>query len=268
MNKSGYVWISGIFVSMLMLFTSINSALAFTIDGPIDVSTDKETYNPGEPITVITTNIGSTNITIAGPCFEIYNEQEEIVFKACLFSLWDLEPGENETWCWNQKDEQERQVPDGEYTVKGLFTVDNEEINDTASFVIEIDNHPPNLPVIEGTSSGKIGEEYEYTFLLTDADGDDVYYNVSWGDGSYSGWKGPCISGDTVNELHAWSSEGNYEIRAKAKDIYDAESDWVTLEVSMSKNRDLINSQSFILFERILKQYPYMFPMLRYLLGL
>jgi hypothetical protein len=47
-----------------------------------------------------------------------------------------------------------------------------------------------------------------------------------------------------------------------AEDIYGAESDWATLEVSMPKNK-IINP-----FERFLEQHPYMFPILKYLLKL
>jgi len=36
---------------------------------------------------------------------------------------------------------------------------------------------------------------------------------------------------------HIWEEEGNYIIKVKAKDSYETESDWGTLEVSMPKRR-------------------------------
>ena len=34
-----------------------------------------------------------------------------------------------------------------------------------------------------------------------------------------------------------WSEEGEYIVKAKAKDPYGAESDWATLEVTVPKNK-------------------------------
>jgi hypothetical protein len=85
---------------------------------------------------------------------------------------------------------------------------------------------------------------------------------IDWGDGTDSGWIGPYNSGEEVTKSHKWSEQGNYTIKAKAKDVFDEESDWGYLEVTMPKNK-IINP-----FERFLENRPYMFPILRYILGL
>ena len=59
-----------------------------------------------------------------------------------------------------------------------------------------------------------------------DSDGNDVYYYVDWGDGNHDDWFGPYPSGQEVTANHAWSLEGDYEIKAKAKDDRGNEGKW------------------------------------------
>lgn len=87
-------------------------------------------------------------------------------------------------------------------------------------------NLPPDLPMITGPTIGAEGLEYEYNFETTDPEGEDVYYYVEWGDETSSGWVGPYSSGIGITLNHTWIIPDVYEIRAKAKDITDAESEW------------------------------------------
>jgi len=95
----------------------------------------------------------------------------------------------------------------------------------------------PNPPDISGPMSGKVGRPYEYTFVSTDPQKDDVYYYVDWGDGVTTEWLGPYGSGREITLTHTWTTQGNYTIKAKAKDVNGYESDWATLEVSMPKDK-------------------------------
>ncbi len=126
-------------------------------------------------------------------------------------------------------------------------------------------NQPPGIPDIEGETNGYYGESYDYTFITTDPDGDDVWYFIEWGDESTSGWIGPYDSGEEAVVSHTWDDEDTYTIRAKAKDIFDAESDWGTLQVTMPVNQ---HSYSFPLLQRFLERFPNAFPILRHLLEL
>ena len=120
----------------------------------------------------------------------------------------------------------------------------NVTLRETIKYLNRI-NNPPNIPTIEGPSSGKPGTEYTYTFVATDPEGHDVSYYIEWGDDSTSSWTRYRESGREFNSSHTWDEEGTYEIRVKAKDSYDAESDWRTLEVSMPKNKLVFHSGSF-----------------------
>jgi hypothetical protein len=104
-----------------------------------------------------------------------------------------------------------------------------------------VENHPPNPPLINGPPTGKTGESYNYTFNATDPDGDDVFYKINWSDGNITEWLGPNASGEEILKSHAWAEPGGYNITAKTKDSYDAESNWsnpfnVTIEVNYPPN--------------------------------
>jgi subtilisin family serine protease len=113
----------------------------------------------------------------------------------------------------------------------------------------------PNKPSIEGESSGKAGEDYEYSFMATDLDGHNITYFIDWGDNTSIETFGPSPSGLQVKVSHTWDEQGNYMIKAKTKDIYELESDWATLEVSMPKNR--IISQFILVIERLIERFPF-----------
>ena len=129
----------------------------------------------------------------------------------------------------------------------------------------ELDPTAPEAPTITGETQGQYGEEYEYTFVSTDPEEQDVRYYIEWGDGTNSGWLGPYSSGQEITVSHTWDEENTYTIRAKAKDTLDVESQWGTLEVSMPMNQQ---EYSFPLLQRLLELFPNAFPILRSLLEL
>jgi uncharacterized protein YycO len=124
-------------------------------------------------------------------------------------------------------------------------------------------NLPPTKPGIDGSTNGKAGVQYSYGFTSTDPDGDDVYYCVNWSDGSGEVCIGPFASGEEVTNTHAWSEEGTYVVKVKARDIYNAESDWATLTVTMPYSYNPMLQ----FLERLFERFPHAFPILRHLLG-
>ncbi len=99
------------------------------------------------------------------------------------------------------------------------------------------DNHAPQTPSTpNGISSGETGTEYTFTSSTIDPDENDVFYQFNWGDGTTSEWIGPISSGQVIEITHAWDNKGDYEIRVKARDIFNAESSWSDpLSISMPK---------------------------------
>jgi hypothetical protein len=105
----------------------------------------------------------------------------------------------------------------------------------------EIINKPPNAPTIDGPTGGKIDTEYNYIFRSVDLNDDDVFYYIKWGDGHVETWDGPHTSGEDINFTHTYSREGTFIIKAKAKDIFNEESEWSEFSVTIPREKVVNN---------------------------
>ena len=125
------------------------------------------------------------------------------------------------------------------------------------SLMIAEQSLPPEKPEnLDGPTSGKINEEYNYTASTTDPNFDKLYYLFSWGDDEFSEWIGPLDSGDTAEASHIWTEEGEYEIKVKAKDEYGVQSDWSDpLFVSIPRERPTYKYLTLInwIYEKFMK---------------
>jgi len=129
-----------------------------------------------------------------------------------------------------------------------------------------VENEAPGEPTIDGPLEGKPGTDYDYTFVATDDDGDELMYIVDWGDESPVELIGPGASGEEVIGNHTWAEEKTYIITAIAKDIYDVEGDPGTLEIKIKTPRNRAHIYMFL--QWMVERFPNAFPILRQLLGL
>jgi hypothetical protein len=123
------------------------------------------------------------------------------------------------------------------------------------------ENRLPNIPTVNGKFMGKIGEEYDYTFISSDPDGDSVYYYVDWDEYintqncySYT-WTGLTPSNVRQNASFNWIRNGYHVVRVKAVDEFGYESDYARLIIEMSKNKlhfPYFDSLFNYFFERVL----------------
>jgi SagB-type dehydrogenase family enzyme len=125
-------------------------------------------------------------------------------------------------------------------------------------------NNPPNVPNLSGPLSGKSGNLYNYSISTTDRDDDDVFYFIDWGDGTNSGWIGAYKSGEEIKAQHIWNEKGTYSIKVKAKDVFNAQSYWATLIVTMPVSYNILR---LIFWQQLFQRFPYAFPLLRQVLG-
>jgi hypothetical protein len=94
------------------------------------------------------------------------------------------------------------------------------------TFMVQ-NNSAPQKPVTPtGTSKGQIGQTYTFSSSTTDSNGDLLYYQWSFGDGTFSDWLGPYQSGQQVNVSHNWSKWGHYDVKVKARDEHRSDSEW------------------------------------------
>ena len=142
-----------------------------------------------------------------------------------------------------------------------IFFNDNEKMD--FCFKTYARNNAPEKPSITGETNGKSGTEYKYNFVATDPEGNDIEYCIDWGDNTSEVCIGPYISGTEGSANHTWSKKGEYAIKVKARDSYGAESEWATLDVSMPKNRLIINP-----IIEFLQNHPILFQLVRNLLDI
>ena len=84
---------------------------------------------------------------------------------------------------------------------------------------------------------------------------------MDWGDGSSDDWHGPHQSDEEIIIVKTWEEMGTYEIKVKAKDNDELESEWsdplsVTIPKTKVKNFPFLN---------FLDNHPKLFPILRYI---
>jgi len=105
-------------------------------------------------------------------------------------------------------------------------------------------NEAPTAPEISGSSSGKAGVEYDYTFVSTDPNSDNLYYVVSWGCcGTETHTYGPYESGEVATVSHSWEEQGTFTITVKAKDVYELEGPESIYSVTMPRSKDSSGNQ-------------------------
>jgi len=93
----------------------------------------------------------------------------------------------------------------------------------------EINNIPsiPSLPV--GPESGETGISYSYSTSSNDPDGDVIKYGWDWdGDNSVDEWTSFYASGSPVSTSHSWGSANTYNVKVKAMDVNNGQSDFST----------------------------------------
>ena len=134
-----------------------------------------------------------------------------------------------------------------------LTTTDNEGYKGNLTRTIDaVKNYPPDIPSIDGPSSGGWGKPFHFTFQSSDIEGSNVWYFVDWGDGKDTGWMGPYISGDEITDSHTWTQQETFTIKCKAKDIYGFESDWAEFEIEIPRNKICYR----FLFNWLLERFP------------
>ena len=125
------------------------------------------------------------------------------------------------------------------------------------------ENKPPYDPTIDGPSTGKENQPSTFQFQALDPDLDLISYYIEWGDGAITSWTEFFPSGSSsYHENHTWAVEGTYTIRAKAKDVNNAESGWTEHQIKINTPRNRQSNNILLirylesLFEQIFKSFP------------
>jgi len=115
------------------------------------------------------------------------------------------------------------------------------------------ENYAPIKPTITGPAKGVPGTQYTFTFSSIDPENETIELYIDWGDGTNTNWIGPYNSGEIVTLNHIWNAEKEYTIKAKAKDINGAQSEWSYHNLNLPRSRSFNNA----LFQKILNYLSY-----------
>jgi len=104
-------------------------------------------------------------------------------------------------------------------------------------------NNPPNTPnTPSGPTNGEIDITYLFSTNSTDPDNDHIKYGWDWnGDNIADEWTNYFQSGQTCSKSKSWINAGTYQIKVKAKDEHNVESQWseqliITIEETTENN--------------------------------
>ncbi len=166
--------------------------------------------------------------------------------------------------CWNEKcfgnfwddytgeDNDGNGIGDTPYIIQKSLFITNQDNYPRMEPFGDFNPNAPDAPEINGSTNPEPEVEYEYTFITTDPNGDNVFYYISWGDGTFEEWIGPFDSSEEVIRSHTWKSKKNRVITAQAMDTNGLVGCWGTLPIIMPRNRATYNS----LFLQLLELFP------------
>jgi parallel beta-helix repeat protein len=124
-------------------------------------------------------------------------------------------------------------------------------------------NKPPGRLKITGPLLRRAEVDLDYTFNVTDPDGDCLFFQINWGDGTTEKSISPLDTGVNLTLRHSWKKPGLYTITSTAEDPYYEKTNRATQKVLiLSKKGTLISS--IIAF---LERFPLLKKIIDWLLG-
>jgi len=116
----------------------------------------------------------------------------------------------------------------GEYIVHLNVTDINGKTSTTTKTITVIPNDPPEKPLVTGPVLGRAGTNSSFSIETTDPDGNQISYEIDWGDQTSRATLGPYNSGMKTPATHRWTAPGRYTIYITAIDTHHTRSNTTT----------------------------------------
>ena len=122
--------------------------------------------------------------------------------------------------------------------------------NYPGELIITKNQFPPVIHEIQGPQDIKTNQMANFNLSAHDPEGEKISFMIDWGDESSNGWDGSLVeSNTTIQFSHKWIEEQTYNIRIKAKDEHNVESEWSNRFVITVLKEDTYVDQRQILNE-------------------
>lgn len=138
------------------------------------------------------------------------------------------------------------------------------KIGEWSVYHIRIGDRPPNNPNIFGSVQGIPNIDYQFAFSAIDPEGDNITYDIDWGDGNQELNIGPFSSGKTLSLSHRWTDSDTYLVKAQATDEFGYPSGWSAHQIIIPRNK----AYSLNILEQLFERFPNAFLIFRHLLRL
>ena len=110
---------------------------------------------------------------------------------------------------------------------------------------------PPSKPIIFAPETIVKGVEYEYSFVSTDPNNDDIYYHVIFRNHHDVFDLGPRPSGDKAVLKYTWDYDSDLYLIVKAIDLNTAQSNYARVDIPNSRNKFYDN----FFLQKIIEKY-------------
>jgi hypothetical protein len=132
------------------------------------------------------------------------------------------------------------QLSSGSYTVTAATQSDTYVITCNGasdSVAVTVTNQGPNIPTIDGPTTGMVGTSYTFGFTATDPDGDQIAYEVDWNNDGVVDSRVPSSglvnSNTRLTNPYTWGAAGTYTFQARTVDSGTLRSGWAAYGVTV-----------------------------------
>jgi hypothetical protein len=132
----------------------------------------------------------------------------------CGGNIWDdgYPSGGNYWYDYDGEDGDGDGIGDSPYNITNLDEKVTGQDRYPLMDAVSIGNIPPILIDFSGPKYGESLVAYSFFIEVADAEGDDIFCKLDWGDGPYDDWSGPYCSWGRISFSHMWEEDGSYNI--------------------------------------------------------